>query len=171
MSLAEQYAAYNQTIKEISRYLSVNGMFEYKDGQTYATYDGINENAFTWKQYDLESTLRYNERDMWELVFNTSDVTFLGSGNTIAKMPEVISRLQLVVNTSLLEYAAYFEGCQGTPSCSDVLSATNAEILNAHYEDAYDAVARGAATVADWEAARAKAAGVYAISQGPLDSL
>lgn len=42
LSLAEQYAKYNQTVAEVARFLSVQGMFEVRDGITYYPFDGIN---------------------------------------------------------------------------------------------------------------------------------
>ena len=67
------------------------GMFETKADSQYATYNDINENIYTWKQYN-DSSVITNSHGLQELVFNLNDATLMGSGNHIEKMQEVISR-------------------------------------------------------------------------------
>ena len=53
VSLSEQYANYNKTVADLAKYLKVGGMFELKDGQDYSSYNNINLNPFTWKDYKV----------------------------------------------------------------------------------------------------------------------
>lgn len=114
--------------------------------------------------------MRFNERETWELVLDTSDVSFLGSGNVVAKMPEVVSRLQLVANTSLLEYVSFFEGCMQSPNCSETLTASNADIFNSHYQHIFDQLPP-TASVSEWQTANMEIERIYKISQGSLTSM
>ena len=67
-------------------------MFELKDGQSYKPFNNINIDPFTWKEYNLTDALVKNKHDMLELQLNISDAVLKGSGSSVNKMKEVVSR-------------------------------------------------------------------------------
>lgn len=73
---------------------------------------------------------------MVELQLNISDSVLMGSGSSLEKMKEVISRYQLKFNNYRIKMNAY-NSCKKNPVCAKVVSATNAEIMNLLYQDAY----------------------------------
>ena len=79
-------------MEEISKYLMVLGMFETKDGSSYVTYNGINDDVYTWKNYANDTSVISNDHGLYELPFNLSDAVLLGTENHLEKMDLVISR-------------------------------------------------------------------------------
>ena len=65
-------------------------MFEVRQNGSYKTYNGINKDEFSWKIYN--KTLRLNDHDVIELVFDLSDVNLQGTENFVSQMMEVINR-------------------------------------------------------------------------------
>ena len=63
----------------IVSYLNIIGMFEAKNGDMYETFNGINKDTFTWKNYE-NTKLERNNHKILELMFDLSDATLLGSG-------------------------------------------------------------------------------------------
>jgi len=59
-SLQDQYNQYNKTVKQLVKYIGMNGLFEVKDGQEYSVYNNLNKDPFTWKQYNASANLRLN---------------------------------------------------------------------------------------------------------------
>ena len=55
------------------KYMSVNAMFENKTGPDINTFNNINDDLFTWKQYDIEWSV--NQQDIAEFKLNLTDVT------------------------------------------------------------------------------------------------
>ena len=55
------------------KYMSVNAMFENKTGSDINTFNNINDDLFTWKQYDIEWSV--NQQDIAEFKLNLTDVT------------------------------------------------------------------------------------------------
>jgi hypothetical protein len=78
--------------------MSLLGMFENKVDSGYETYNDINENIYSWKNYN-NSELITNEHGLLEMVFNLSDATLMGSSDHISRMKEVISRFQVRLNS------------------------------------------------------------------------
>ena len=153
LTLAEKYALYNQTVAQIASYLELGGMFEMKDGQTYSIFNNSNEDAFTWKQYDLAASLYYNAHEMQEVKFNVSDAVLLGSTSSVEKLPEIISRFRVNLNMQKLYYDAYFKGCLEYDACKAIVKMTPDDIFNAHYRVIYDKNANEAMTNEEWEKA------------------
>ena len=87
-------------VKEISKYLSIGGMFQYRNGFNYEVADNINVDPFTFKMYDLP--IRKNSHDMLEIVINTTDVSLLGSSSSIVKQKEALSNFQIAFDTGRL---------------------------------------------------------------------
>ena len=87
---------------DLAKYLKVGGMFELKDGQDYSMYENINLNPFTWKDYNVEGSLRGNGNGMLEIVLNTSDAVLLGTDQSLMKQPEVITRYRVTLDNELL---------------------------------------------------------------------
>ena len=117
--------------------MKLTGMFEVKKGQDYVIYKNINEDPFTWKPFNLSDSIYKNQHDMVEIRINTTDVDLLGSGSSVEKMPEVLSRFQLTLDTHKMELDAY-NNCQNNKACKAIISTSNAEIMNYYYSSAYN---------------------------------
>lgn len=88
--IEEKYAKYNETSKYLASYFYIEGMFQTKKGQTYDTYKDINKDPVTWKRYN--SSLRYNQHQMQELVFSLDDAELMGSGESVILTTEVLNQ-------------------------------------------------------------------------------
>ena len=77
-------------IINMTKYLSIEGMFELKDRFSYSVYDGINEDLNTWKKY--ETNLVTNQAGMREMKVNLTDTVLSGTSNSIENMNVVIPR-------------------------------------------------------------------------------
>ena len=53
-----------EEVNEIVKYLSIGGMFQIKDGFHYDSFEDINVDPFTFKQYDMP--IRINSHGMPE---------------------------------------------------------------------------------------------------------
>jgi hypothetical protein len=67
-------------------------MFEYQDGYKISNYNGINKNLFEWKNYKSFNNFTLNEHQLYELKFDLSDATLLGTPNHKERMPYVIPK-------------------------------------------------------------------------------
>lgn len=56
-------------------------------------YNGINKHTHDWKIY--HTTLKRNSHNLLELQINTSDAVLMGSGDSVEKIPEVVSKYQV----------------------------------------------------------------------------
>ena len=77
-------------IKWTTRYLELYGMFESRNGSEYSTFDNINTDLFTWKQYEMK--LDQNSQNIQEIKLDLSDVTLLGSQSTMNSIVESVPR-------------------------------------------------------------------------------
>ena len=48
----------------ISPYLKLLGMFETKEGPMFRTYGGVNEDVYSWKQYNGTGNTTANSHDL-----------------------------------------------------------------------------------------------------------
>ena len=55
------------------RYMTINAMFENKTGSEINTFRDINDDLFTWKQYDIEWS--ENQQNIAEFKLNLNDIT------------------------------------------------------------------------------------------------
>ena len=60
MTIDEQIALYEKSVKNLTSFMKVSGMFELQNGQQYQLFDNLNENAITWKNYDMKNALQKN---------------------------------------------------------------------------------------------------------------
>ena len=95
-----------QKVEKIQPYLILMGMFESKSTSSYTTYNSINPTVYDWKAYENTKT-QMNSHDLMELQFDLSDATLQGSHDHIQKMPQVVSRYQVRVNSAKIEEDAY----------------------------------------------------------------
>ena len=65
-------------------------MFESRNGSEYSTFDNINTDLFTWKQYEMK--LDQNSQNIQEIKLDFSDVTLLGSQSTMNSIVESVPR-------------------------------------------------------------------------------
>ena len=65
-------------------------MFESRNGSEYSTFDNINSDLFTWKQYEMK--LDQNSQNIQEIKLDLSDVTLLGSQSTMNSIVESVPR-------------------------------------------------------------------------------
>ena len=65
-------------------------MFESRNGSEYSTFDNINTDLFTWKQYEMK--LDQNSQNIQEIKLDLSDVTLLGSQSTMNSIVESVPR-------------------------------------------------------------------------------
>ena len=79
-----------ERIKWATRYLELYGMFESRNGTEYSTFDNINTDLCTWKQYEMK--LDQNSQNIQEIKLNLSDVTLLGTQNTMNSIVESVPR-------------------------------------------------------------------------------
>jgi hypothetical protein len=114
--------------------LTLEGMFMSKNGQSYDTYNGINEDAITWKTY--ETPLRQNRHSMLELPISLKDADLLGSENSFNQTMEVINQFRIKFDKSKIRRNAYLS-CKSNPVCSEVVSESDTEILQYLYKQAY----------------------------------
>jgi len=70
---------------------------------------------------------------MIEAHLNLSDVDLMGSGSSLEKMKEVISRLHVKFNNFKLDQKGY-ESCKSNKVCKEAVTATDSEIVNAMYK-------------------------------------
>ena len=100
----------------ISPYLKLLGMFETKEGPTFTTYGGVNEDVYSWKQYNGTGNTTFNTHGLQEVVFDLSDATLKGTNNHLSKMPQVVSRYQVRFDNDLLKVNAFLN-CTQDPEC------------------------------------------------------
>jgi len=67
-------------------------MFELKQGQDYSVFNKTTTDMFNWKKYNVDKSLLTNRHKMAELKLNITDAVLLGSANSVALQPEVLSR-------------------------------------------------------------------------------
>ena len=91
--------------KIIHRYTSALGMYELKGTAEFSTYKDINENLYTWKHY--ETSFKENSYGLKEIGFNLSDVNLKGTADSLTPISEVINRLHLRMNSSIITQDAY----------------------------------------------------------------
>ena len=96
---------YGQTVRNISKYIDVFGMFENKNGPSYQVYNNITPDLYNWKRYN--SSLRVNDHKMIELNIPLDDVTFLGTNNFIQNIDEVVNRFQVRINETTMPFDSY----------------------------------------------------------------
>ena len=77
-------ALYEEIVKNVTSFMKLSGMFQMKNGMQYKLFENINQNAISWKQYDLSSPKK-NQKDIMELKLNISDAALLGSESSIGK--------------------------------------------------------------------------------------
>ena len=66
----------------LANYMSVLGMYELRQNIKYTVYnESVNENLFAWKEYSKE--VRTNAHSMAEFKLDLSDVTFLGTSDSL----------------------------------------------------------------------------------------
>ena len=65
-------------------------MYEITSEGSYVPYGGINKDSFEWKNYTHK--LQKNSFGLQEMRFDLSDVTLLGTADSIEPIPEVINR-------------------------------------------------------------------------------
>ena len=82
-------------------------MFEVKDGKEYQLYNNLNQDKFTYKQYD--TSLKLNSHGMFEIKLQTNDTTLLGASSSINKTKEVISTYQITFNNTKLNADALLQ--------------------------------------------------------------
>ena len=130
-SLIGPNSDYYKFVHFVSKYLSILGMFEVKNNGIYVPYNGINQNGFTWKEY--KHSVITNSFGLQEIRIDTSDVTLLGTSDSIRPLPEVANRLQIRFNSSARDKDSFLE-CRGNSSC------TNHQYLNTSKETIYNSL-------------------------------
>ena len=85
-------------------------MYEIKDLISYRPYNNINEDydKNIWKSYN--TSLETNNYGLKQIKLNLSDVTLMGTPDSIKFSPEIINRLQLRFNKSKLLNDAFYIG-------------------------------------------------------------
>jgi hypothetical protein len=84
-------------VKNASRYISLKGMFEVKEGFEYKLLDSdINKDLNTWKDY--ETIIKDNEYGLKELKVDMSDVILNGTSDGTESMSFIIPRFQIRTN-------------------------------------------------------------------------
>lgn len=69
---------YHEVVKNASRYISVKGMFEKKNGFEFTVMDeNLNKNDDDWKKYDTQIVV--NNAGLEELQIDMSDVVLSGT--------------------------------------------------------------------------------------------
>ena len=111
----DQQLSYEKDVQELSKYITIGGMFELRTGRNFSMFNNINTDAFTWKKYPTE--IVKNQHDLLELKFNLSDAMLLGSGDSYQNIPELLSRYQLNFNLFKLKKDAYIQ-CRQNVACS-----------------------------------------------------
>mmetsp|Transcript_11455 Transcript_11455/g.17256 ORF Transcript_11455/g.17256 Transcript_11455/m.17256 type:complete len:177 (+) Transcript_11455:261-791(+) len=109
-------------------------MFETKNGSKYMTYNGINDDIFTWKSYENSTEVVENNHNLLELKFDLSDAVLMGTENHLEKMNQVISRYQIRVDQNLVKQDSLKE-CLDDPACSSIIDDSMASMFNALVEE------------------------------------
>ena len=72
-----------------------------KANGTYEVYNStVNPSLYDWKKYD--ANIQFNSQNLLEKRFDLSDITLLGTEDSMESMTEVINRFQIRVNRSLI---------------------------------------------------------------------
>ena len=141
---------YEENVMKVVSYLSIGGMFEVRTGLKYDLFNKINSHSFDWRMYKQQ--IGRNNHELLELKLNISDAVLKGSGDSVEKMPEVISKYQLQFNQSKLHMDAYTQ-CKSNSICSKVVNEDDAKILNYFMTKQYAELANTPMNVEKWEAA------------------
>lgn len=111
-------------------------MYETKKNASYLVYNStINPSTFDWKNYDPD--VQFNSHSLLEKRFDLSDITMVGTEDSMKSMVEVINRLQVRVNNTLIKYDAWYrckthnKTCKLTESKSDIFNS----FINFKYKD------------------------------------
>ena len=92
----------------------------------------MHANPFAWKEYPLTDSLTVNNNGMIELKIDSSDAILKGSKDSYKDVQQVFNRYHLRADAFKLEKDSYFKGCQRNPDCQSIVSASNADVINAH---------------------------------------
>ena len=85
-------------------------MFEIKDKKSFSPLDKkLNKDSQTWKPYDTQ--IRKNQFQLDEIAFDLNDVVLQGTSDSIEYMDQVVSRLQIRFNNTVMKQDA-FKSCQ-----------------------------------------------------------
>ena len=127
--LSDDDELYKFRVEQVSKYLSVLGMFEQREGNSYSTYNDINDDIYTWKSYSNgNDTLRKNNHGLLEIPLNLTHATIMGTENHLQSMPTVTSRYQIRFDRDLMKQDA-LAFCKEEPECSQYISDSQASIL------------------------------------------
>ena len=101
-----QKRSYEQIdVREIQKYLTINGMYEIKDQGKYRPQ---NSDIKSWKNY--ETKMEENQFKLQELKLDLSDVVLQGTSDSIEYVEEAIPRLQIRLNYTQVLMEA-FKAC------------------------------------------------------------
>ena len=109
-------------------------MFETKEGPRVSTYGGVNEDVYSWKQYNGTGNTTVNSHGLKELEFDLSDATLKGTNNHLSKMPQVVSRYQIRFDSKMLKVNAMLN-CTNDPKCVSKLNVSPINVANAIQEN------------------------------------
>lgn len=98
---------YEHEIAKIANYLRLSGMFKLEENNTISTYLDINDDLYTFKDYPISDSIRFNKKGNFELVLDTNATSLLGSEHTAEPMKIVNSKYHLSVNLLGLHKDAY----------------------------------------------------------------
>ena len=140
-------------METLASYMSIDGLYFTRNGQSYDIYNNLNKDPFTYKKY--ENDLQNNPHNMMELRFNLSDSVLLGSENSFNATTEVLNNFQLTFDRFKLKVDA-MKACEGDESCSAIVDTLPSEILQYAMQTEYDKLETEAMSVDDWNLANAK---------------
>lgn len=89
-----------------------------------------------------------------------------GSGDSVEKMPEVISSYSLVFDRDKLEKDAY-DACKKNSECASIISKSDSEILSSMIDETYSTISSTSMTNEQWEKARQEADAMIEHSKNP----
>jgi len=98
-------------VRNLMQYVEMSGMYFLEDANKLGIYNSINDDIFTFKKYDIQSSLKVNSHGLVEVPLDTADVTLLGSANLPGQLQEVRSTIHIVSNNLRLKKDAYLS-CQ-----------------------------------------------------------
>jgi len=71
----------------------------------YSVYNKLTKNLTTWKEYEVK--IQLNNHNFLEIPLNLTDVTLLGTSNSVNDIDEIINRFQIRLDLDEVEKDAY----------------------------------------------------------------
>jgi hypothetical protein len=147
-------STHGEKINLFSKYLGVINRLDLKIGQNYGRYKNINKNEIDWTHQEMKLTV--NDHQIHELTLDLTNTTLLGSSDSFDLLPEVLNRYRIIFDIKKLKRDSY-NYCKKNSACSKYVKASDSDILDHFYNNAYENISSKAMTNAEWEKARQEA--------------